>query len=169
MVVTSSQPGGTVQQFGYGVLLTAGTIHSTVENLSVVRNAMSGIELFDADDGRNGNTVQNNDIHSNELGVTLLAGTTAAKIVGNEIMGSLGEAVLIEFSDGNLLENNEMVGIPLDPNLDSDGGVLIRGASDNTIRGGEIRDTGDAGVSSTRARTATPSKASSCTATATPA
>ena len=61
--------------------MTSGTIHSTVENLTVARNAMSGVELFDADDGRNGNTVQNNRIHSNELGVSLLAGTTAAKVI----------------------------------------------------------------------------------------
>ena len=40
---------------------------------------MSGVELFDADDGRNGNTVQNNMINENELGVTLLAGTSAAQ------------------------------------------------------------------------------------------
>ena len=146
VLVTSSKPGGTVQQFGYGVLMTSGTIHSTVENITVARNAMSGVELFDADDGRNGNTVRNNTIHSNELGVSLLAGTSAARIIGNDIFGSLGEAVLIEFSDNNWFENNRMVGVPLDPNLDSDGGVLIRGSSRNTIKGGEIRDTGDAGV-----------------------
>ena len=146
VLVTSSKPGGAVQQFGYGVLMTSGTIHSTVENLTVSRNAMSGVELFDADDGRNGNTVRNNTIHSNELGVSLLAGTSAARVLNNDIFGSLGEAVLIEFSDSNWFENNRMVGIPLDPNLDSDGGVLIRGSAGNTIKGGEIRDTGDAGV-----------------------
>ena len=107
---------------------------------------MSGVELFDADDGRNGNTVRNNVINDNELGVTLLAGTSGGKILDNDVYGSLGEAVLIEFSDDNLLEGNDVVGIPSNPNLDSDGGVMLRGASGNTIRGGEIRDTGDAGV-----------------------
>ena len=53
---------------------------------------------------------------------------------------------MIEFSDGNRLEDNDIVGIPSNPNLDSDGGVLIRGSANNTIIGGEIRDTGDAGV-----------------------
>src|SRR5687768_11015966 len=42
---------GTVQQFGWGVLLTAGTTRAVVDNLTVLRNAVSGIELFDADNG----------------------------------------------------------------------------------------------------------------------
>ena len=50
------------------MLLTAGTTHNVVEDLTSRRNALAGIELFDADDGRNGNTVRNNTLNDNELG-----------------------------------------------------------------------------------------------------
>ena len=63
---------GTVQEFGWGVLLTAGTTRAVVENLTVLRNATSGIELFDADNGRIGNTIRNNRVAGNELGVNLV-------------------------------------------------------------------------------------------------
>ena len=35
-----------------------GTSRCVVENLNISGNAMAGIELFDADDGRYGNTIQ---------------------------------------------------------------------------------------------------------------
>ena len=78
--------------------------------------------------------------------MSILAGTTAAKVIGNTMRGNLGEQLFIENSDGNLVENNFILGVPINPNLDSDGGVLIRASADNIIRGGEIRDTGDAGI-----------------------
>jgi CSLREA domain-containing protein len=137
---------GTVKEMGYGVLLTSGTTRNVVENLTVRRNAMSGIELFDADDGRNGNVVRHNTVVDNELGISLLAGAQNSAVIGNVIGGNLGEQVLVQFSSGHLFEDNTIHGVPTDPNLDSDGGVLLEGSGGNTIRGGEIRDTGDAGV-----------------------
>jgi CSLREA domain-containing protein len=137
---------GTVQQFGYGVLLTGGTTRHVVENLTVLRHAMSGIELFDADDGRTGNTIRNNILRDNELGITIFAGSQNSVVSDNVIHGSLGEALHIQFSSGHLVEGNEMVGIPTDPNLDSDGGVLLEGSSNNIFLSNEIRDTGDAGI-----------------------
>ena len=62
---------GTVQEFGYGALLTSGTTHSMVENLEIYRNAVPASSLFDADDGRSGNTVRGSRISDNELGVLL--------------------------------------------------------------------------------------------------
>jgi parallel beta-helix repeat protein len=153
---------GTVQEFGYGVLLTSGTTRTVVgsetpgKGLTIATNAMSGVELFDADDGRNGNTIVGNTIHSNELGVTLLAGSDNSVVKNNVLHGNLGEAVLIQFSRGHLIEGNEMVGIPIDPNLDSDGGVLLEGSSNNVLRNNEIRDTGDAGVAMPACTSRTP-------------
>ena len=136
---------GTVKAFGWGVLLTPGTTRTVIENLSISRNAVSGVELFDADNGRTGNTIRNNRLTDNELGVTLLSGAQASEIVGNTIHGSLGEAILIQHASGHLIEDNEIVGIPTDPNLDSDGGVLLDDAHRNVFRNNILRDTGDAG------------------------
>src|SRR5919106_2965531 len=137
---------GTVQQFGWGVLLTGGTTHTVVDNVDNFGHALAGVELFDADDGRSGNTIQNSKIADNELGVLLGAGTEAALVKNNEIHGNLGEQVFIHNSGGNRIENNTMHGIPTDPNLDSDGGVLLEGASDNVLVGNTVHDTGDAGI-----------------------
>lgn len=137
---------GTVQQFGWGVHLTPGTTRNVIENLTISRNAVAGIELFDADDGRNGNTIRNNYLFDNELGVSLLADSQNSQILNNTINGSLGEAILIEFSDGHHIEGNQMSGIPLDPNLGSDMGVLLNGSSHNVLLNNTLQDTGDAGI-----------------------
>jgi parallel beta-helix repeat protein len=137
---------GTVQEFGYGVMLTAGTTRTVVEGLTVLRNAMSGIELFDADDGRNGNTVRNNTINENELGITLLGGAENSLVKNNSLRGNLGEQILVQFSDGHLIEGNDVIGIPIDPNLDSDGGIMLEGSSNNVLRNNVSHDTGDAAV-----------------------
>ena len=63
-----------------------------------------------------------------------------------EIHGNLGEQVLIHISDGHRIEGNTMHGIPSDPLLDSDGGVLLEGSSDNLLIDNTVHDTGDAGV-----------------------
>ena len=136
---------GTVQQFGWGVLLTAGTTRTVVDNLTVLRNAVSGVELFDADNGRIGNTIQNSTINDNELGISFVADSQNSVIRGNTIRGSLGEALLIQHASGHLFEDNEVIGIPVDPNLDSDGGILLDDSHRNVFRNNIVRDTGDAG------------------------
>ena len=136
---------GTVQQFGWGVLFTAGTTRSVVDNLTILRNATSGVEFFDADNGRIGNTVRNSDIDENELGITLIAGSQNSVVKNNKIFGNLGEAIMIQHSSGHTIEGNEMVGIPIDPNLDSDGGVLLDDSHHILFKNNILRDTGDAG------------------------
>ena len=137
---------GTVRQFGWGVLLSSGATHNVVDNVDSFGHAVAGIELFDADDGRSGNTIQNSEIADNELGVLLGAGSENSVVRNNEIHGNLGEQVFIHNSDGHRIEGNTMHGIPTDPNLDSDGGVLLEGASDNVLLNNTVHDTGDAGV-----------------------
>ena len=136
---------GTVQQFGWGVLLTAGTTRTVVEGLTVLGNATSGIELFDADNGRTGNTIRNNIVNDNELGISLTAGAQNSVIEGNTIRGSLGEALFLQHSSGHLFEDNTVIGIPTNPLLDSDGGILLDDSHRNVFRDNTVRDTGDAG------------------------
>ena len=137
---------GTVRQFGWGVLLSSATTHSVVDNLDSTGHAVAGVELFDADDGRSGNTIQNSTIADNELGLLLGAGSENSVVRNNDIHGNLGEQVFIHLSDGHRIENNTMHGIPSDPQLDSDGGVLLEGASDNVLVDNTVHDTGDAGI-----------------------
>ncbi|MGQ0576199.1 MAG: right-handed parallel beta-helix repeat-containing protein [Pseudonocardia sp.] len=137
---------GTVAQFGVGVHLLAGTARNVVSNLTIQTNATAGVELLDADDGRNGNTIENSRIRDNELGVHVFTGSDNSRIVGSEITGNLGQAILLAQSRGTLVENNTIHGIPTNPALDSDGGFGLEGASGSVIRGNTIRDTGDAGL-----------------------
>ena len=98
------------------------------------------------------------------------AGSENSVVEDNQIHGNLGEQVFVHNAHGHRIEGNTMHGIPSDPNLDSDGGVLLEGASDNVLVDNTVHDTGDAGVMiAERARTATASRAAPSTATATPA
>ena len=60
---------GTVRNFGYGVRLLAGARFNVVENMTLIGNINAGIELLDADDGRNGNIIRNNTFNLNGDGV----------------------------------------------------------------------------------------------------
>ncbi len=138
---------GTVQEFGQGVSLMAGARFNVVRDLVVRTNAVAGIELWDADDGRNGNTIRNNRILGNgEAGIWLLAGTEGALITENRFDGNAGIAVHLLDAHRNTITNNAISGIVLDPNLDSDGGILLEGSSENVIRGNTLAETGDAGA-----------------------
>jgi CSLREA domain-containing protein len=138
---------GTVQEFGSGVQLMAGATFNTVEDLVLRTNAIAGVELWDADDGRNGNVVRSNTLIGNgEAGIWLLMGTEGARIVDNVLDGNAGVGIHLLDAHRNTIEGNSISGVVADPSLDSDGGMLLEGASENVIRGNTLAETGDAGV-----------------------
>jgi len=137
---------GTIRSFGYGVQLMAGTRFNVVEDLTVLRNATSGIELWDADDGRNANVVRRNTVEANEIGISLVSGSENNQLVENELNGNLGAAVWLSNASGNLLRDNEVSGITSDPLVDSDGGILLEDSRRNELTGNRVTDTGDAGI-----------------------
>jgi large repetitive protein len=138
--------GGTIKGFGYGVQLMAGTRFNVVEGLTVRENATAGIELADADDGRNANQVRGNTIEANELGVALIAGSENSVVRDNDFAGNLGVALHLLDATGHLIQENSVTGVTSDPALGSDGGFLLEDARENTIAGNTLSDTGDAGI-----------------------
>ena len=140
-------PSGTVRGFGYGVLLGPGATHNVVERLTLFGNALAGVHLFDADDGRNGNTVRNNLIEANgEAGVSLFGGSEGSTVENNTFRQN-GTSVLLNDARANTVRNNDISGIIIDPLLDSDAGIVLENSSrHNTILNNDIRDTGDAGL-----------------------
>jgi CSLREA domain-containing protein len=138
---------GTVQEFGQGVQLMAGATFNVVENLTIRANAVAGVELLDADNGNVGNTIRDNLFLGNgESGIWLLLGSENSTIVDNTFDGNAGMAVHLLDAHGHRIEGNLISGVPVDPALDSDGGVLLEGSSDNEIVGNTMAETGDAGV-----------------------
>jgi CSLREA domain-containing protein len=137
---------GTVREYGNGVALMAGARFNVVEDMTLLRNALAGVELWDADDGRNGNVVRDSLFSTNEAGVTILGGTENNVVEDNVFDGNIGVAVHVVDSSGNRIERNEVSGVPLDPNLDSDGGIRLEGATDNAILANRLNESGDAGV-----------------------
>ncbi len=137
---------GTVRNFGYGVRLLAGARFNVVEGLTLEGNVLAGIELFDADDGRNGSTVRNNTLSLNGDGVALTGGSEGSLVTGNTFTSNLGRAVFLFDSSTNRVENNTINGVIVDPLLGSDGGVILEGSSDNVVIGNTISEAGDAGV-----------------------
>jgi CSLREA domain-containing protein len=139
---------GTVRHFGYGVRLMAGTKFNVIENMTLDTNVVAGVELFDADDGRNGNLIQNNTFVGNGEGaLALISGSENSRAINNTFFGNGGVAILIQDASGHRIEGNEISGLTLNPLIDSDGGLFLVSASDNVILNNTISDAGDAGIS----------------------
>ncbi|MDZ5622522.1 right-handed parallel beta-helix repeat-containing protein [Nocardioides sp. HM23] len=138
---------GTVTNYGYGVLLGPGSTHSEVHDMTLVRNALTGVQLFDADNGRIGNWVHDNVFDSNgETGLQLMSGTEGALIENNYFVSN-GMSIHLFDSHRNLIRNNTISGIIIDPALDSDAGIVLdNGSRNNVLENNDISDTGDAGI-----------------------
>ena len=138
--------GGKIQQFGHGVSLLAGTRFNTVTGMTLERNALSGVELWDADDGRYGNVVTGNEFAGNTDGVLLTAGSEATLVEDNLFNGQVGVAVHMIDASRNRVLDNEVSGIPIDPNLDSDGGFRLESSTDNLLARNTLVESGDGGL-----------------------
>ncbi|GAA2037039.1 right-handed parallel beta-helix repeat-containing protein [Polymorphospora rubra] len=138
--------GGTVRQFGYGVVLMAGTRFNRISGLTVRENAVAGVELADADDGRNANEVRDNVFDANEIGLALVAGAENSVVRDNTFTGNLGVALHLRDASGHLVEGNTVSGVTADPTIGSDGGFLLEDARDNRLLDNTLADTGDGGI-----------------------
>ena len=94
---------GTVVGFGYGVTLGAGVTHNVVEDMTVTGNVLAGIYLFDADNGRTGNTVRNNHVdHNVETGILIDSESENSLIEGNTFIGN-GMSIHVLNSHGHTI------------------------------------------------------------------
>ena len=138
---------GTVADFGYGVRLMSGARYNVVEDLTLRRNINAGIELLDADDGRNGNIIRDNVLELNGAGMLdRSAAPRTAVIEDNSFTGNVGIAIHMLDAAGHRIEGNAISGLTNDPLLDSDGGIRLEGSSDNEIVDNDISDAGDAAI-----------------------
>ncbi|MCL4858862.1 MAG: right-handed parallel beta-helix repeat-containing protein, partial [Caldilineaceae bacterium] len=137
---------GTVRNYGYGVRLMAGATYNIVENMTLIGNVNAGIELLDADDGRNGNIVRNNIFQHNGFGLLITNGSENSLVEGNQFLGNGNLAIYLYDSTGHRIENNYISGVTNNPLLDSDGGIELDGSSDNQLVNNELFDTGDSGI-----------------------
>ncbi|MBK8903182.1 MAG: right-handed parallel beta-helix repeat-containing protein [Anaerolineaceae bacterium] len=138
---------GTIQNFGYGVRLMAGAKFNVIEGMTFDYNIVAGVELFDADDGRNGNVIQNNTFTRNgENAIGLVSGSENSVVINNTFIGNGGAAVLIQDASGHRIESNEISGLSIDPLIGSDAGIYLESGSDNVLLNNTISDTGDAGI-----------------------
>lgn len=128
---------GTVSGFDTGVQLNAGTALNIIEDLAVQLNLEFGIALNNADDLAGGNTVRNNTVSGNGIGIALSGGTQGATVRNNEIAASMGSGMIVEGSTNNHIEANTIA-------ASSDQGLLLTGASNNTIIGNTIFNVSDA-------------------------
>lgn len=138
--------GGTVQQFVYGISAMAGTRFNRYQDLTVRENAVAGIELSNADDGRNANQVRGNTFDANEIGVALVAGSENSVLAENSFTGNLGVALWMQDASGHLIEDNTVSGVTADPTIGSDGGFLLEDSRDNRLIGNTLSDSGDGGI-----------------------
>ena len=138
---------GTISKYGYGVLLGSGTTYNIVEDMTLSNNILAGVYLFDADNGRTGNTIRNNFIdHNGETGITLISDSENSVIENNTFIGN-GMSIYLFGASGHHIEGNEISGVVLNPLLDSDAGIVLEeGSNHNVMIDNNISDTGDAGI-----------------------
>ena len=137
---------GTVRNFGYGVRLMAGATYNVVANMTLAGNVNAGVELFDADDGRNGNTVRTNTFEGNGFGLLVTEGSENSVIANNRFLGNGNLAIYLYDSTGHRIEGNYVSGVTSNPLLDSDGGIELEASSDNLLIDNFLADTGDSGI-----------------------
>ena len=130
---------GTIADFDHGVQLAPGTTRGVVEFLTLTANQVSGIDLRDADGPAGGNTVRQNTLSGNGLGIALLDGTSNAAVHANTVLENAGEGLVLHGSDRNLVEGNQFTG-------GSDRAVELLASSDNVLRANSITGSGDGGI-----------------------
>ena len=138
---------GTVSGFGQGVTLGSGTTYNVIENMTLKNNAIAGVYLFDADNGRVGNTIRNNYFEGNgETGLTLISDSEYSLVENNTFISN-GMSIHLFQAGGHTIRNNEISGVILSPLLDSDAGIVLEeGSNRNVMFNNNISDTGDAGI-----------------------
>ena len=94
-----------------------------------------------------GRLVRNNRFDSNgETGIQLFAGTEGSTVENNFFVSN-GMSIHLDAARGNVIRNNEISGIIIDPELDSDAGIVVEnGSRQNLLEGNDVSDTGDAGI-----------------------
>ena len=131
---------GLVAQFLYGVQLNPGTARNVIHNMRVEGNEEAGIALSDADQGADGNTIRDNSIVANEIGIALYTGTRNALIVDNTLAANQGEGgILLEFSSKNRIERNQIGNT-------GGHGIFILGGDENVVVENRLKDNGGFGI-----------------------
>jgi len=128
---------GTVQEFDYGVRLSAGSKFNIITSLTVQNNQVTGIELID--DGTYGNQVRNSSVAGNADGIELLDGAEATVVLQNTLSNNSGIGLYLRASNGNLLGSNTI-------GVGSNAGILLEGASKNILFDNALQSAGDGGV-----------------------
>ncbi len=137
---------GTVQEFGTGVHLTAGTTYNVLEFLTLARNSIAGVDLVNADNGRIGNEIRDNYFVGNADALGLRLGSEGSAVYRNRFEGNSGFAMYMSDVSGHRIESNHISGYTSNPLLsDSDGGFRVEGSRNNLFRGNSVFHTGDAG------------------------
>jgi large repetitive protein len=94
---------GTVRDFDYGVQLLSETRHNVIERLTLERNQLAGIELFDAGEG---NEIRTSTLEDNGEGIALVSGTRGTVVADNTMTRNGGASLLVRDSDDNRVERN---------------------------------------------------------------
>lgn len=130
---------GIVQEFDLGASLNSGVAMNIVDGLTLQGTITAAVQLTNADDGTNGNTIRNNEIAGNAIGVFLQAGTQDASVTGNIISGSTEQGVYLLNSSGNTFADNQINGT-------SNAGVQLDGSSTNVFLENEVNTSSDAAM-----------------------
>lgn len=130
---------GVVQQFGIGVLLNEGAALNRVAGMTLQAHTVAAVQLVNADDGSNGNTISANTVLGNEEGIVLSDNTSHALIERNHITYSAGSGIYLLHGSHNHMENNTIL-------IAGDKAVLLVGSAHNSLVGNTITGSSDSSI-----------------------
>ena len=126
---------GTLQEFDYGVHLRPDTNLNLVQRLTLRRNEVGAVELFDVA----ASEVRDNVLDENGGGILLVSGTADAVVAGNTITANGKAGLLVRDADGNRLEDNSVSG-------GGDLGIGLERATGNALVGNTVAENSDGGI-----------------------
>ena len=130
---------GLVHEFIYGIQLNPGTSQNVLTGLRIEASEEAAIALSDADQNGKGNTIRENEILANAVGIALYSTTRGTLIVDNDIAANTAEGILMEFSGDNRVERNQIANA-------GGVGILMQFSGGNTVVDNTISEHGGEGI-----------------------
>jgi large repetitive protein len=127
--------GGTIQQFGVGVLVEGGAAHTRLHHLAVSDNTDFGIIVVESTDS----VIEKTSMSDNGISGLILAVSRGALVARNTVIGSHGFAIFLATTNDSRIQHNKLDG--------NDHGIAVfEGSSRNIVRSNAVSHSGGSAI-----------------------
>jgi parallel beta-helix repeat protein len=127
--------GGTIRQFGVGILVHGGVAHPRLQQLAASNNLDLGIIVVESTDS----VIEKTSMSDNGISGLIVADSQRALVARNTVTGSHGFAMNFFAVDASRIQHNTLDG-------NDHGMQVVAGSSDNTIRSNAVSHSGGSAI-----------------------